>query len=178
MANYLASNCHQATANQWIDLTQTSRIGTGQARFVAVKYSSGEKSIAFNAFPGGKIQFILMIQSETAIEIGSLAVSFYNRLGIQLVNADIISIGQTMKLKEGKNIVKLTIKQLHLNLGVYTVGFWLSRSLAGDFFEHKAIDYIDSAFEIEVVNLGDNLLHNNYQYHALVPCELEITLVD
>jgi hypothetical protein len=76
-------------------------------------------------------------------------VTIYDKtVGTKLVNADIASIGQVVELKKGQNIVRLRIEQLHLNPDVYILGLWLrDKGL-----KWTPLDYLEAAFEIEVVN--------------------------
>jgi hypothetical protein len=75
-------------------------------------------------------------------------VAIYNKTaGTRLVNADIASIGQVIDLKEGHNLVRLRIEQLHLNPDVYALGLWLQDKG----LKWTPLDYLEVAFEIEVV---------------------------
>ncbi|WP_445631829.1 ABC transporter ATP-binding protein [Nostoc sp. DSM 114167] len=150
ITQYLSSNyySYQAFPKKWINLSDAHRNGNGQARFIAVQYSSSKKDISFNAYSNGELEFLLKIESDSSRNIGSLAVVVYNQYGIKLVNADIVSLGQIISLQQGENIVKLNIEKLHLKSGTYVIGLWLSDSSF-----HTIFDYIESAFEIEVVEL-------------------------
>ncbi|MFN6528868.1 ABC transporter ATP-binding protein [Nostoc sp. ChiSLP03a] len=150
ITQYLSSNyySYQAFPKKWINLSDAHRNGNGQARFTAVQYSSSRKDISFNAYSNGELEFLLKIESDSSRNIGSLAVVVYNQFGIKLVNADIVSLGQIISLQQGENIVKLNIEKLHLKSGTYVIGLWLSDSSFNTIF-----DFIESAFEIEVVEL-------------------------
>ncbi|MDZ8068394.1 MAG: ABC transporter ATP-binding protein [Nostoc sp. DedQUE08] len=150
ITQYLSSNYYscQAFPKKWINLSDAHRNGNGQARFIAVQYSSLKKDISFNAYSNGELEFLLKIESDSSRNIGSLAVVVYNQYGIKLVNADIVSLGQIISLQQGENLVKLNIEKLHLKSGTYVIGLWLSDSSF-----HTIFDYIESAFEIEVVEL-------------------------
>jgi lipopolysaccharide transport system ATP-binding protein len=151
VAKYLANSFYKASPQDWIDLSQVRRMGTGEARFVKASYSSLHETVGFQPYSEGTLEFLLNIESDSDKSVGSLAVSIYSKSGTKLVNADSASIGKAIALKQGKNIVKLKIAQLHLNPGVYIVGFWLAYLTSNE--SHEALDYIESAFEIEVVNL-------------------------
>ncbi len=150
ITQYLSSNSYsyQALPNEWINLSNVTRNGNGQARFIAAQYRSSKKDISFNAYSNGELEFLLNIESDSSRNIGSLAVVVYNHFGIKLVNADIVSLGQIISLQQGENIVQLKIEKLHLKSGTYVIGLWLSDSSF-----HTIFDYIESAFEIEVVEL-------------------------
>jgi hypothetical protein len=53
----------------------------------------------------------------------------------------------------GRNIVRIRIKKLYLNPGVYMVGFWLANPIDANIVGAE-FDYVQSAFEIEVVHLA------------------------
>jgi lipopolysaccharide transport system ATP-binding protein len=146
---YISSNSHQTQPNRWIDVSNMRRLGTGKARFVAVRYSSLDDAVSCHPYSNGPLEFLLAIESDSYRSIDSLAVSIYNKVaGTKLVNADIASIGQVVELKKGHNIVRLRIEQLHLNPDVYILGLWLrDKGL-----KWTPLDYLEAAFEIEVVN--------------------------
>jgi lipopolysaccharide transport system ATP-binding protein len=146
---YLSSNSHQAQPNEWIDVSNLKRQGTGKARFVAVRYSSLNDAVANHAYPSGPLEFSLAIESDSYRAVDSLAVTIHHETsGNRLVNADIASIGQFVKLKKGYNVVRLKIEQLHLNPDVYILGLRLSDKGV----KWTPLDYLESAFEIEVVH--------------------------
>lgn len=151
VAKYLSNNFYQASPQDWIDLSQLRRMGTGEARFVAASYSSLNEAVGFQPYSEGTLEFLLAIESDSDKSIGSLAVTIYNQSGTKLVNADSASVGKAIALKQGRNLVKLKIAQLHLNPDIYVVGFWLAYLTSNEI--NEALDYIESAFEIEVVTL-------------------------
>jgi homopolymeric O-antigen transport system ATP-binding protein len=147
---YISSNSYQAQPNQWIDVSNVRRRGTGEARFVAIQYSSLNETVSFHPYPNGQLEFLLAIESDSNLSVASFAVTIYNKAGAKLVNADVESIGQVIDLKKGRTIVRLRIEQLHLNPNIYTLGLWLNKT--GGSLDIP-LDYIESACEIEVVNL-------------------------
>jgi lipopolysaccharide transport system ATP-binding protein len=145
---YISSNSYQAQPNQWIDVSEVRRRGTGEARFVAVRYSSLNDAVSFHPYSSGPLEFLLAIESDSYRSVDSLAVAIYNKTaGTRLVNADIASTGQVIDLNKGHNIVRLRIEQLHLNPDVYILGLWLKDKG----LKWTPLDYLESAFEIEVV---------------------------
>jgi homopolymeric O-antigen transport system ATP-binding protein len=147
---YISSNSYQAQPNQWIDVSNVRRRGTGQARFVAIQYSSLNETVSFYPYPNGQLEFLIAIESDSNLSVASFAVTIYNRAGTKLVNADVESIGQVIELKKGRTTVRLRIEQLHLNPNIYTLGLWLNKT--GGSLDIP-LDYVESACEIEVVNL-------------------------
>lgn len=149
---YISTNFYQASPNEWIDISNAMRMGTGEAHFTAIQYSSMNEAVSFQPYPTGLLEFSMTIDSEYSMSVGSLAVTIYNQSGTQLVNADTLSIGQVIDLKKGSNLVKLTIESLYLNPGIYLIGLWLDKK--GISSKREALDCLESAFEIEVVNPG------------------------
>jgi lipopolysaccharide transport system ATP-binding protein len=149
---YISHNSIQSQPKQWIEISNVRRIGTGEARFVAIQYDSLNEAALFHPYPTGPIEFLLAIESESSLSVGSLAVTIYNRAGTRLVNAEIGVTGQIIELKTGRNIVRLRIEELHLNPEIYILGLWLNRKSKSIGYD-PPLDYIESACEIEVVNL-------------------------
>ena len=147
---YISSNSYQAQPNHWIDLSDMKRKGSGEARFVAIQYSSLNETVSFHPYTNGPLDFLLSIESDSNLSVASFAVTIYNKAGTKLVNADVESIGQVIDLKKGRTIVRLRIEQLHLNPDIYTLGLWLNKT--GGSLGSIPLDYIESACEIEVVN--------------------------
>jgi lipopolysaccharide transport system ATP-binding protein len=145
---YISSNSYQSQPNHWIDVSEVRRRGTGEARFSAVRYSSLNDAFSFHPYSSGPLEFLLAIESDSYRSVDSLAVTIYDKTaGTKLVNADIAAIGQVIDLKKGHNVVRLRIEQLHLNPDVYILGLWLKDKG----LKWTPLDYLESAFEIEVV---------------------------
>lgn len=177
---YLSSHCFKASPDDRIDLSHASRIGTGEARFVSVQYSSLNSATGFQPYSNGPLEFELRIESDSARVVGSLAVTVFTQAGVKLVNADIVSLGRSIVLQRGYNTVKLKIQKLYLNPDIYVVGVWLakmSESVAemGQNAENSLLDYIESAFEMEVINLASE--RGGIHYNAddgVVFCPFEV----
>jgi ABC-type glutathione transport system ATPase component len=173
VAHYLSSTAKldKVLPNQWIELSYANRIGSGEARFIAVRYGSLNKHTDFQVCPEGIIEFSLEIESNIARNVDSLAVVIFDQSGTKLVNADTLSIGQIISLKQGSNRVSLKIKQLHLKIGSYVIGLWLANSLADEVF-----DWIESAFEINVVNFESEGFGVRPPFDGIVTCDFELSL--
>lgn len=171
---YMSSNSTiQASPNQWIDVSQVRRqMGTREAQFIEVKYSSLNEDAMLQPYSNGSLEFLLTIESDSVKQIGSIAVCFYDKLGTKLVNADSLSLGEIITLQKGKNIVKIMIKKLYLNPGIYVLGLWLADPLRGTVF-----DYTESAFEIEVINLQFEGLGIRTSADGFVTCDFELLQV-
>jgi lipopolysaccharide transport system ATP-binding protein len=154
VARYLGSDIFKTTPNNWIDISNVRRSGGGtDASFIAVKYSSLNEALFFQPYSNGPLEFTLLIKSRSPQTVGSLAVSIRDKTGRPLVNADTDSAGKIIGLQKGETTVKLRIDQLHLNPGSYLLGLWLDRT--GKSSGDDALDYIESAFEINVIRAKD-----------------------
>lgn len=169
VARYMSANVDQATPGEWIDVSQMSRTGTGGAKFVAVKYLSPDGAMGTQPYSTGAIDFFLNIYSDEARTISSLAVVLFDRRGTKLVNADTIVLGETITLQKATNIVQLRIEHLYLNPDSYVVGLWLCNRETSTVF-----DYIQSAFEIDVINLRSEGLGMKPDFDGAVTCPFRI----
>ena len=93
-------------------------------------------------------------------------------LGTKLVNADTIAAGRTLRLEPGEHRVTLRIPELHLNPGVYRMGFWLAGPLGAIY------DYVPIGFELEVAGLQAPGLGRAPTDDGMVTCRLELMDAD
>jgi hypothetical protein len=170
-AYLLACSSETAASGVWIDLTDANRHGTGEVQFSSIRYCSDLEKAGFQPYPEGPVEFSMVVNAGAARALGSVAVTFYTLEGAKLVNADTISLGQLVELREGRNEMRLKIKQLHLNAGNYILGLYLADPLGVVF------DHIESAFEISVVDLEVNKLGRRPVYDGSVSCEFDVVEV-
>lgn len=163
VARYLASSTPSAGPRERLSLEAVSRSGNGQARYSAFSYDSGNPLAARCPYPDGPLDIQLSIESDRPREVASLAVSFSDRLGTKLINADTVSLGRPVALRQGLNEVGIQIKQLHLKPGVYVMGLWLAHG-------RTVFDYVPSAAALEVVDLADPGLGTRPNYDGCVTC--------
>ncbi len=147
ITRYLATNTGEVTPACWIDLGGMSRVGTGRARFLAVRYTSDNDQIGSQPYTDGPLEIALRIQSDTARAVGSFAATLYDEYGTNLVNANTMTLGHGVPLRQGENLVRLRIRQVHLNPGIYVLGLWMADEPA------EIYDWIESAIKIEIVRL-------------------------
>ena len=145
VAQYLARAESPSSAGAWIDLSGVERQGSGAARTVRARYSSALDATGGLPYPDGPLTVTLAVEATAPCTIASLAVTLYDLQGTKLVNADTISIGRTLKLEPGTHEITVRIAEVHLNPGVYLMGFWLAGPLGG------VLDYVPAGFELEVV---------------------------
>jgi lipopolysaccharide transport system ATP-binding protein len=169
ISHYLSTGSDRPKPNTWIDVSAARRKrGTGDARFVAVRYSSLEETLGCQAYPGGSLEFVLKIGSDSPRMVESLAVLLSTQTGTKLINADTISQGASLDLREGENMVRLRIEEVHLNPGVYILGLWLSRSPG------VILDHVPAAFEIQVVPTSVHGFGAKPLSDGVVLCQFEL----
>jgi len=171
VARYLTAHCSSGEPNASIDLSHAARRGTGEARFVAVQFSSQSMAAAFRPYSMGPVEFSLVIESDAARSVGSIAVSLRDLSGLRLVNADTVLIDRSILLRKGKNLVRLKIARLYLNPGVYLLGLWLADPITAH-TANTPYDQIESAFEIEVVKLESH--GNGLSPNSVVTCDFDV----
>jgi lipopolysaccharide transport system ATP-binding protein len=170
MSHYLSSYTYQASPKEWIDTSRLRRSnGNGKARFIAVQYSGFNDSVVSSPHSDGPLEFLLNIESNLSISHARLSVIIYNQAGTKLINADTRCIGQSINLQKGTNLIQLKIESIHLNPGIYTIGLWLADSLA-----IMAFDFIESAFEFEVIDLKEGELDFGMQSEGFVSCKFKL----
>jgi len=168
VAQYLARAQTPSSAGAWIDLSSVERTGSGIARTVRARYWSAPDTAGGRPFPDGPLTVNLAIEAAAPCTLASLAVTLYDLQGTKLVNADTISIGRSLRLQPGEHEITLRISELHLQPGVYLMGFWLAGPLGA------VHDYVLSGFEIEVVAHQAQGLGRAPGDDGLVTCRLEL----
>jgi lipopolysaccharide transport system ATP-binding protein len=172
VAQYLARAEGPSAAGAWIDLSSVERTGTGMARAVRARYSSDLDAAGRRPYPDGPLTVGLAIEAVASCTIASLAFTLYDLQGTKLVNADTIAVGRTLRLEPGEHQVTLRIPELHLNPGVYVMGFWLAGPL------DAVYDYVLAGFELEVVALQAPGLGRAPTDDGMVTCRLELLDAD
>jgi lipopolysaccharide transport system ATP-binding protein len=170
-AQYLSSHSYKAQPHEWIDVSHASRTGTGEARFVAVQYSSINAAVAFQPYSEGPLEFVLAIVSDFPRSIGSIAVTLHDLYGTRLVNADTLLIDQIIDLRKGRNFVRLKIEKLHLNPGIYRLALWLANPTSAR-SARDVYDYVESACNIEVINIDSQ--GHDLNPNSAVTCHFEL----
>jgi lipopolysaccharide transport system ATP-binding protein len=173
VARYISQDYQRPAAGTRIDLSESKRSGTGDARFVSVQYSSGSAALGGKAYSDGPLEFVLEIESNAPRAVGSLSAFLFEQYGTMVINADTVQIDRAVSLKSGRNTVRLRISAVHLTPGFYRVGFWLSDPIKGQ-SEGGQYDYVESAFEIEVVNADPTMSYLATGVFALVTCDFQV----
>lgn len=169
VGGYLDSGANEAAPDSWIDVSEVSRRGSGQVRVSAVRYSSNNATLNGRPYSNGPLELTLSLVSDSARDIGSMAVILFDKSGTKLVNADTVSLGQSVSLREGENLVRVRIHQLYLNPGVYVFGWWLSNPLGGVF------DFVETGFDIEVAGAESERYGTRPRYDGVVLCNFDVS---
>lgn len=168
VGRYLSETLSEQPSLSWIDMSHMNRRGTKEARVISVWYSSCNEALKSKPYPLGPLEFKLKIFSDSDRTLGSLAVILYDKNGTKLVNADTVSIGQTINLRQGHNTVRIRISELYLNPGEYVFGWWLANLMG------KVYDFSDTGFSIEVIDVETNKLGARPRYDGAVTCDFQV----
>ncbi len=155
--------------NQTIDLSKQKRDGTGKVQFESLCYSSSNPSLKYFPYTDGPLEISVNLIAKSAGSVSSVAVIIFDRYGTKLINADTLSRGKPIELHEGANVFKLTMKQLHLNPGMYTIGLWAADPPS------EIHDYIPSATLFEVVETESEKVR--VRSDGLIPVDFSIEQV-
>jgi lipopolysaccharide transport system ATP-binding protein len=172
VSQYLARAETPSSAGAWIDLSSVERAGSGVARVVRARYRSDLDDAGGQPYPDGPLTIGLTIKAAAACTISSLAVTLSDANGTKLVNADTITIGHTLQLEPGEHRLTVHIPELHLNPGVYGMGFWLAGPLG------VIHDHVRPGFDLEVIALQARGLGRTPSDDGLVTCRLELLDTD
>jgi ABC-type polysaccharide/polyol phosphate transport system ATPase subunit len=172
VAQYLARNQAPSAAGAWIDLSSVERSGTGVARVLQARYWSEGSAAGGQPYPDGPLTVGLTVEAMSACTIPSLAVTLYDMQGTKLVNADTVVTGRTLRLDSGTHRLTMRIAELHLNPGVYQMGFWIAGPLG------TIYDFIPTGCEVEVVAWQAPGLGRAATDDGLVTCRLELQDAD
>jgi lipopolysaccharide transport system ATP-binding protein len=169
IASYLEDEPAASGPGQAIDLAAAPRAGSGEARFLGARYTSANPDYANHAYPDGPLTFILSIESDAQRVVDSMAVRISASTGTRLIHADTMALGERLHLRQGQNTVTVGIRQLHLTPGTYEVGLRL-----GDWWG-RALDHLESAFTIDVVDAAAPGFGVMQRSEALVSCDFHVT---
>jgi lipopolysaccharide transport system ATP-binding protein len=172
VAQYHARAKGPSAAGAWIDLSTTERSGSGVARATRVRYWSDLEVAGGQPYPDGPLTVGMTIEAAGSCTIASLAVTLYDIMGTKLVNADTIALGHTLRLVPGEHQITLRIPELHLNPGVYLMGFWLAGPMG------MVHDFVAAGPLLEVISQQATGLGRAPSDDGLVTCRLELLDVD
>ncbi len=152
--------------NSLIHLSDQKRDGTGAVLFESIAYKGDNSSLAYNPYTDGSLDVTVGLLAKSNCAVGSLAVVIFDRYGTKLVNADSLSYGNAIPLKQGRNSITFRIEQLHLNPGIYSIGLWAANPPV------EVYDSIVSAVMFEVVEVERENIR--VQADGLVPVKFQV----
>jgi lipopolysaccharide transport system ATP-binding protein len=168
VAHYSSAGADSTPPAAWIDVSGMSLVGSGEVRFEAIWFSSLNESLHYHAYSNGPLEFNLAVVSDSPRSVGSMAVVLFDEHGTKLVNADTLSLGESLDLRKGLNRVRLRIDELHLMSGVYTLGLWMADPVGTVF------DGIRSAARIEVITPETEGLGVKPTVDGVVTCNFSV----
>jgi lipopolysaccharide transport system ATP-binding protein len=118
-------------------------------------------------YANGLLQFSLDIFAQSDKTVDSLAVTLYDQYGTKLINADTLALGEALHFNQGSNIIDLTIKELNLNPGIYTLGLWIANPPS------QVFDSLPSTIRVEVVEHEPGQIR--VPSDGLVTCRFELS---
>ena len=146
-ARYLSNNASSSGPATWIDVSSLPRAGSGEVAVAAVRYSSAREGAEL-PYSGGPLLVTLDVRAKSPTTVRCFSVTVHDAQGIKLVNAEMASHGQELQLREGRNHVQFRIDHLHLNRGVYILGWWLAARID----EPAPLDHVQWGISFDVID--------------------------
>jgi lipopolysaccharide transport system ATP-binding protein len=157
-----------ATPGRWVELREAGRRGTGAARFTKLFYTSDDDATANQPYTDGPLRVVVEIESTAPLEASGLGLTLYDGVGSPLVNADILTHGERMRLVRGPNQVAIEIDSLHLRPGTYRLGLGLMDQ------SHQVLDRVDTALDLEVVENPASRVRPVREGDGIVSCAFTV----
>ncbi len=168
ISHYLSSYSQPESTDGWFPLTNALRSGTGEATFVAFKCAPPDRPDERHLYSDEPVEIDIILNSDSHRQVGSLGVTFYDRVGTKLVNADTITLGNSLNLEQGQNVIRIRIDKIHLNPGLYHMGFWLANP-------PHVFDFIELGGTTEVIAYEAQGIAHRGDHDGLVTCSFSVT---
>ena len=168
---YLSRTVREAVPAGWIDVSQVIRqAGTREARVAQLSYTGGDEGRDFQIFPDGPLDVEFAVDSDSDRTVGSFSLLVYDQQGTKLVNADALALGQVVRLRRGRTVVRFSLERLHLKPGLYHLGWWIYDSLGA-----TVLDCVEAGVSIEVVDDDTHQLGIHPVDDGLVSCDFGVS---
>ena len=168
---YLSRTVREAVPAGWIDVSQVIRqAGTREARVAQLSYTGGDEGHDFQIFPDGPLDVEFAVDSDSDRTVGSFSLLVYDQQGTKLVNADALALGQVVRLRRGRTVVRFSLERLHLKPGLYHLGWWIYDSLGA-----TVLDCVEAGVSIEVVDDDTHQLGIHPVDDGLVSCDFGVS---
>ncbi|MGO9019930.1 MAG: polysaccharide ABC transporter ATP-binding protein [Syntrophobacteraceae bacterium] len=164
---YLSSHSPVTSADGWTSLTNHPRHGSGEAKFVGYQCIPVGCPDEHHLYSDEPVEINLLLHSESTRTVGNLCVTFYDRVGTKLVNADTGSLGRSLRLQQGENAIRIRIDKLHLKPGPYNIGFWLANP-------PHVFDHIEVGGTVEVIDRESQEFGYRPDGDGVVTCSLSV----
>jgi lipopolysaccharide transport system ATP-binding protein len=129
----------------WLDLSARRRGGSGVARIVAVRYSSGEPETEFQPYPGGPLEIGARVDAAEPVSRATVGFTVRDQYGAILLSGSTSADGSLTSLRQGVSSWRFSIPSLCLRPGTYQVDLWVGDPLGASF------DDVEPAFRLTVV---------------------------
>ena len=167
---YREQHVAASTAGSWIEVGDSRRVGTGEARIDRVRFE-GPDDPEGAPRTGGRLSVELIVTVQRLVLIGSLALKVSIPGGPTLVGADpVVDADLPLELDVGEHRLRIDIESLALNPGSYTIGLSIARGMSGRAW--SVFDSIDDAINLD---LEADLGAEPYRGQAIVPSRSTLT---
>ena len=168
ITRYLATSGCEAPVT-WLDLP-ARRGGSGVARFVAVRYSSGEPETEFQPYPGGPLEIGARIHAAETVSRATVGFTVRDVYGAILMSGSTSASGSPASLRQGVSSWRFSIPDLCLRPGTYQVDLWVGDPLGASF------DDVEPALRLNVVERYVRTLGPSFdaRYDGPVFCHYEV----
>jgi lipopolysaccharide transport system ATP-binding protein len=169
VTRYLARHSSGSPPGAWVDLSDASHKGTGEARYTAVRFSSGDPATSYQPYRRGPLEVSVRIASELRRPAVSLAFALYDQDGMRLLSVDSDSLGRPLVLMRGISGWTFRIPQLFMKPGVYVLGLWLGSRVG------ETLDRVE-AIRLEVIERHGQPIgaRRDPRYDGIVDCEFSL----
>jgi len=166
---YLAQSASGNAAERLLEVAHLPRSDTGQIRVLAVMCVAQADELALQPYPDGPLEISLLLESDAPRSIGSVSVVLRDQLGTTLVNADSIQLGESVRVVQGRTLVRVRIRALHLTPGMYVLGWSIADPLG------TVYDFVERAVHVEVMDAPSAGLGVRPSGDGAVTCNFAIT---
>ena len=145
---YLAAQSSQAVLDDWVDVGDRQRSGSGEVQFREVRMSVPGRADARALAPGDPLTVTCRVEATQPVECGSIAVYFSTASGLKVVSAG-TNAQVPVILPAGQSEVRIEIEALNLNPGRYAASLWMARA-TGARRKFGLYDFVEDAVDIVV----------------------------
>ncbi|MEZ0167938.1 ABC transporter ATP-binding protein [Microvirga sp. TS319] len=168
VSEYLTSGIQKTAPGSMISLQEIERTGSGEVRFRSVSFSGDPVKKAEPVRAGGPLRVRIEVEAKSRQVLESLAFCIHSYEGQLLVCADTNDLGRTVRIAPGNNVFEFRFAAVNLMPGRYPVSLWAGDTVVA------AYDFIEPAFELEVVSPRAQGLSISTSSYGVVYCEFSV----